>query len=183
MTRFSRIILLALGFAIVPVVFFSMHGRTANAQSSFKGTTINSQVELFCNFFLSSSCTLNALASDGTTFAPFTVPAGKTLVITDLECTIQTATSGEIGLCGLMDQLTAVAPSGDVLSDKILLVQAGAPSGPINSVLPGHPGFTSVISLHLTTGIRVTYVPAVMSNNVGTPPHAQSITVQGYLIP
>jgi hypothetical protein len=183
MKQFSRIILLALGFALVPVVLFSVHGRTAKAQSLFKGTTVNSEVELFCNFFLSSSCTLNALASDGTTFAPFTVPAGKTLVITDLECTIQTPTQGEIGLCGLLDQLNAVAPGGDTLTDKIVLVQAGAPSGPINSVLPGSAGFTSVISLHLTTGIRVTYVPTVISNNVGTPPHAQSITLQGYLIP
>jgi hypothetical protein len=183
MNRFGRIFSLALGFTLVPVVFFSMHGRTATAQTIRRGTTVNSQVELFCNFFLSSSCVLNALASDGTSFAPFSVPAGKKLVITDLECTIVTATQGEIGLCGLRDPLTAVAPSGDTLSDKILLVQAGSSSGAINSVFPGATGFTSVVSLHLTTGIAVTYVPAVMSNNVGTVPHGQSITVQGYLIP
>jgi hypothetical protein len=120
MKRFGRIILLALGFALVPLVLFSMHGRTAKAQSLFKGTTVNSEVELFCNFPLSCSCTLNALASDGTTFAPFTIPLGKALVITDLECTIQTATQGEIGLCGLLDQLNAVAPGGGTLTDKIV---------------------------------------------------------------
>jgi hypothetical protein len=183
MQRFSRIILLALGFALVPVVFFSMHARTTKAQSLFRGTTVNSEVELFCNFFLSSSCTLNALASDGTTFQPFTIPPGKTLVITDMECTIQTPIAGEVGFCGLLDQLTAIAPGGDTLGDKIVLVQAGAPSGPNNSIDPTATGFTSIIGIHLTTGIRVTYVPTVISNNVGTPPHQQSITVQGYLIP
>ena len=153
---------------------FSLHGRTAKAQSITSGTTVNSQVYLFCDFFISSACNLSTLSSDGTTFNLFVIPAGQTLVLTDMECSIQTCTAGEIGTCGLKDQLAAVSSTGQILGDKIIIVQAGSPSG---------TGKTAVVSLHLTTGIQLTFIPTVISNSVATPAHANVITFQGYLIP
>jgi hypothetical protein len=164
MKRFSRIMLLVLGFGLVPVIFFSMHPRTAKAQSITAGSTVNSQISLFCNFSTSASCVLSTLSTDGTTFNQFAIPAGQTLVLTDMECTIETASPGEIGECALADQLNGIT-----------IVQAGAPSG---------PGRTAVVGLHLTTGIRLTFMPTVViSHTVATPAQPPTITFQGYLIP
>jgi len=174
MKRFSRIMLLALGFGLVPVIFFSMHPRTAKAQSITAGSTVNSQISLFCDFSDSASCVLSTLSTDGTTFNQFAIPAGQTFVLTDMECTIETAGAGQIGACGLSSP-----------ANKIM-VQAGSPSG---------PGKMAVVGLHLTTGIQLTFIPTVLSNNVATAPIPTPITApipiptlpiitfQGYLIP
>jgi|ERR1700722_4443992 hypothetical protein len=164
MKRTSRIMLLALGFGLVPVIFFFMHPRTAKAQSITAGSTVNSQISLFCNFSASAACVLSMLSTDGTTSAPFAIPAGQMLVLTDMECTVETVNPGEIGACALADPL-----------NSITIVQAGSPSG---------PGKMAVVGLHLTTGIRLAFMPTVViSNTVATPVQPPTVTFQGYLIP
>lgn len=76
---------------------------------------------------------LSTLSTDGTTSTPFAIPAGQTLVLTDMECTIETAGAGKIGAGGLSSP-----------ANKIML-QAASPSGS-DSV--------AAVGLHLTTGIH-----------------------------
>ncbi len=125
-------LLLALGLGLMPVVFLSMHVRTVRAQSIIHGDTINSQIELFCNFFFTGSdtCILFRLGSDGTTLSQFAIPPGRTFVLTDMECTLQTATPGQVATCGLFDQGTACdSKTGLCETNKITIVQGGSASG------------------------------------------------------
>ena len=76
-----RIAVLALGLGL-PLAILSMHGGRADAQTIIHGDTLNSQVELFCNFFATGTdtCLLTRLSSDGTTLTQFAIPSGKTFV-------------------------------------------------------------------------------------------------------
>jgi hypothetical protein len=161
MKRFRRIMLFALGFALVPAIFFSLHGPTAKAQSISGGTTVNSQVELICVAFYSgaSNCgeweSVDALGNGTPYFGP---PANMTLIVTDLECVTVVGGPNQNGTCGLNNPYFG-GP----------LVEAGALSG-AHSV--------AVIGLHLTTGVGFAIEPPILVMN-GTP---QSATIQGYLI-
>jgi hypothetical protein len=170
-----RIGVLALGLGL-PLVILSMHGGRADAQTIIHGDTLNSQVELFCNFFATGTdtCLLFRLGSDGTTLTQFAIPSGKTFVLTDMECTLQTSSPGETATCGLFDPGTACAKSGLCETNKITIVQAGSASGTDN---------IAVVGLHLTTGIQLTFLPQVIFRSSFTNPHANIITLQGYLIP
>jgi hypothetical protein len=166
MKNLSKIIVLALGFAVIGVLFFSMHG-TAHAQSITLGNTINSQVEIVCGpaSFLSNSAGYVCNSAHETAFNSDvkiigSIPEGQTLIVTDLECYTVTDAPGENGICGLVNPTISFLP--------VVLAQAGALSGPHKQ---------AYIQLHLTTGIAMNNFPDITIN--GTP---QSATVQGYLI-
>ena len=51
MKHFSKIVLLALGFALVAAVFFSMHSRAASPQASVTTASTNTLIALSCTNF------------------------------------------------------------------------------------------------------------------------------------
>jgi hypothetical protein len=170
-----RIGILAVGLGL-PLAIVLTHGGRTDAQTIIHGDTLNAQVNVWCNFFATGTdnCLLFSLSSDGTTLTSFAIPSGKTFVLTDMECTLQTSAPGGTATCGLFDPQTACASSGLCETNKITIVQAGATSGTDS---------LAVVGLHLTTGIPLTFVPQVIFRSSYTNPHANIITLQGYWVP
>jgi hypothetical protein len=159
MKHLSKIALLALSCGLLVVALLSTHSPAVKAQSITNGTTSNTQVTLFCTGYNSYTCsTWQVYSASGVQAFPL-VPAGQTLIITDMECSMGEK-SGEYGHC-VIAQVT-VPPVSTVAEAAAI----------------ADPNGVSVVGLHLTTGIPFTAIPLVYSSG---PPLA--ITIQGYLIP
>jgi hypothetical protein len=155
MKQLSKVALLALGFGLVSMAFFSMHNRTVKAQESTAATN-NAQIALVCESFDMGSCTGWMTVGPYGANLPLTIQTpGQLLIVTDMEC-VTSGTAGEYGDCSLY-------------AGEFNLAEAGAIAGPHG---------LSIMGLHLTTGIAFGVPPEAYSS--GTP---QSITLQGYLIP
>jgi hypothetical protein len=173
MKQLSKIILLASGFGLVLVAFFSMHNRTVKAQSITNANTQNTQITLLCDTTESVPSAYGDVAcmswyqiQPGGGVPGFVIPSGQTLIITDMECTT-VGKGGEYGTCTLHNQANANCSS--FKCEITPLAQAGTIAG---------PGGTSVIGLHMTTGIQFTALPGMVIT--GSP---ELMTMQGYLIP
>jgi hypothetical protein len=172
MKQITKIALLALGFGLLSMSFFSMHGRTVRAQSIKNGTTANTQVALYCaNPLLVTSNGPTTCAAwyttnpDGSASNFPGVPAGQTFIVTDIECTLY-GKAGEYGTCDLYsldDYNYTVNPT--------TIVAAGALAGPHG---------VSVMAAHLTTGVAFTglSIPEIITTD-----NPKFMTMQGYLIP
>lgn len=173
MKHFRKIMLLALGFGLILVAFFSMHGRTAKAQSG-TGPTNNTQISLYCTEYTyaavvsQNTCgNWQAMTSAGYYPTFSSIPQGETLIITDVEC-VTVGAGGEYGVCSLAAATTV--PISLPNTNYGPWAEAGTVAGPYG---------TSVMGLHLTTGVPFTapYLPSLFST--GSP---RSMTMQGYLI-
>jgi hypothetical protein len=79
MKQLSKIMLLALGFAFLAVVWTSVPGRTTSARET------DGNVQLQCATFTNDVCnTWVKVADDGTTSA-FSISSGRELRVTDIE--------------------------------------------------------------------------------------------------
>jgi hypothetical protein len=168
MKHFSKIVLLALGFALVTVVFFSMHSRAASPspQASVTGTSGNTLIALSCgNFKVVNSpivqCDgLKKWNPDGS-YDPYTPAAGTALVITDFECS------------GVPDSAALVTVSCWLGANGILGAQ--------ENVTGGRP---FELTMHLTSGVTFTGFPGIFMLNVPKSggPNEAMFNLQGYLI-
>jgi len=166
MKHFSKIVLLALGFSLVAVVFFSLHSRAASPQASVTTASTNTLIALSCTHFKKVS---NYLQCDGLYqwdnnggLTAYTPTAGTALVITDMECGGVTPrdvspdqVSCDLGLPLVIFQAQGIVPKSS-------------------------EGFFQ-LSMHLTSGITFTGFPGISLSNVLNVGNIY-VYLQGYLI-
>jgi len=149
---------LALGFAVVGVLFF----RAASPQASAAAASTNTLIALQCTSFNSATLQCDQLQQwdNNGNFSPYTPKAGTALVITDMEC----------------GGLPATVPGG-------VECNLGQPNWVIqtHAYVSNSSRFGFQLTTHLTSGIVFTGFPGIFLINVKNTADTY-VYLQGYLI-
>ena len=157
MKRLGKIVLLALGFALLAVIWTSVPGRTTLALEA------DSNVQLQCATFSNDVCSTWVRVADNGTTSAFSIPSGRELRVTDIEWN----SVGSPGFGTLM-VLIAEPGGGEV-------IRAVSPS--VNtSVANGTTG-----SIHLRTPLEFSAPPLVAVAGADNQP--KTAYIQGTLGP
>lgn len=172
MKNIGKIALLALGFGMVFLVFFSKHARIAKAQTTTGVSTTTQLVTLRCStIFTDGECQSYARVFDNGTSAPFTIPPLMTLVVTDVEavtvCLPCTGFAGGFALAYDCPPLPTPCES----AGTVVLRATGF----------SDPNGYAYASVHLTTGIPFVVLPT--AQHIGTGEAPVDLIIHGYLAP
>ena len=176
----TRVVVAAVTLAGVPAAAQISQGRDSSDHVVLREGNLSGRVEADCPLTASfADRALFRVRPDGTRESePFTVPAGRHLVITDVEWTVDALSTGFPLIPGGTVRTRLQIGSGDTFNQVFLsrTVEVGAESGRITG------------SEHLTTGVEVAPNTAIcpgaaeFNSNAVISARLLEIVLRGYLI-
>ena len=143
MKRYPKSVILALVVAVSTVGLTFLHGRTVSANENE-----DRFVTLVCGTFTSDICTnVERVAPDGT-LAPFTMPRGETLIVTDFTWKAKSVVPGQVAFATLHHAVTN--PPHDVLFSTAVATPDGA----------------AVAEVHYRTGTEFSDIPVIFVSDI-----------------
>ena len=179
-SAWTRVVVAAVTLGGIPAAAQISQGRDSDDNVVLRDSSFSSRAEAVCPPTASfTDKALFRVRSDGTRESePFTVPAGRHLVITDVEWTVDALSTGLSLIPGGTVLTRLQIGSGDTFNQVFLsrTVDVGAESGRITG------------SEHLTTGVEVAPNTAICpgaaesSSNTVISARLLEIALRGYLI-